>query len=194
MQTRKLFVLEDNRPLSNGIERLCERLGGWTVELARSIAQAREKCANGPFDAALVDLMVPDSNEDLELVDDWLAERDNYAYKVVNLQADRDSEKMRTEILQEMEWLDTRIRELVNETGGLEFLQTAEAGALKLPNVRFAVFSAIPKYGYKKEGRDDFENVRRAIEPNTIEKWFEKPVSLPIVKAWLQHVESAARC
>jgi DNA-binding NarL/FixJ family response regulator len=59
---KRILLVEDNEPFAGAFARLLEALPGLEIGVvsARSLAEARERLADGGIDAALVDLELPD--------------------------------------------------------------------------------------------------------------------------------------
>lgn len=183
-----LFLLEDNRDLTDRIKRIAEQFG-YDVLVARSLQQALDVCgelaeSEQAISAALIDLMISGTTEELETVDRQLQMREQLAEQLSELY----DEEQRSSILRQMAVIDETIRNQIRSEGGLEFLENVESSVVRRAGT-IAIFSALRA----EEPVDDtvggrrLDRVSNAIGGNWDGTWFEKPIRLRTIRMWLKN-------
>jgi CheY-like chemotaxis protein len=205
-----VFLLEDNRSLADKLGRMATRLG-WRVVRARSLEEACRVCADPAlkFDAALIDLMIPETDADLEAVDRLLDERNEKSIIVASRTATGPEKEMAG---LRIDAIDREIARLIVDDGGIRFLSSPEGHRLlPRPGPGVAVFSArlqktsddsappppprpgpaVAVFSARREGtktpnerQELMAAVNKALgrEP---EAWFDKPIDALELESWL---------
>ena len=182
-----LFLLEDSLPLANMVCRIANRLG-WTVVCARSLEEATEKCSDGGLrvDAALIDLMIPETKIDLRKVDDLLAQRNEQSMIVSRSTKKSDLSPDKQNAIARLDILDKEIAKFIAVEGGVKFLHSDEAkSVLPKDKTTVAFFSARRQSTKTATEREQLiETVKDALGRDPA-MWFDKPICSLDLEDWL---------
>ncbi len=158
-----LFVLEDDETCASEWKQLADEKG-WRTIVAGSVEGALDlgKAKARTVDLALIDLMVPLYEEDLVRVRELQAERRELTRPIIKVH-EKTKQNVGTvrHLDAELIRIDSSLRELIVEDGGLLFLEEV-AGRGWLDSWKYVVFSAtdqarrepeLEKRGVRKHGR-----------------------------------------
>lgn len=186
----QLFALDDSIEMQDMIRGAAQRVG-WEVVPARSLEEARACCAKngGNYDGALIDLMIPLTNANLEKVDPLLERRNTLSLEITKRARTDDDIQRRDAAKRELDDIDRLIMPLVADDGGIQFLQSETGKALaERVGGKLAIFSA-RRPNVKLGGNGDtlIDQCKSAIDRTEVE-WFEKPVRVLDLEVWLREI------
>lgn len=194
MSKPKLFLLDDSREMQETVASVAERCG-WEVVPARCLEGAKTKVKESGFrvDAALIDLMIPLNDQNLITIDKLLEERNTLCEMMVKIRRSKTPQDIQKQQDAKMtlEQLDQRIMPLVIDDGGIQFLK-AEEGKKLIQQVGncLGIFSARrPDVISEGQSLTLCETIKGVLNSKDLE-WFEKPVPILDLEAWLDELRN----
>ena len=185
MSDPKLFLLEDSQDLRDGVIRLADRLR-WQVISAKSIQEAETICSgdNLQIDVALIDLMLPRTDDDLTELNKRLQQREIQNGKLIVKGA---SQEDKLEALARLDAIDNVIMELIADEGGIEFLNTeCWKKQFRDKQIPVAIFTARRADLESKMAQEKLKDRVSNALGQTLVTWFEKPVDPLDLEDWLK--------
>lgn len=67
---KKILVVDDDKQVRGYLSKVLTEVGGFSVDLAETTEEARQKIQRAAYDLALVDLKLPDM-DGLQLITEW---------------------------------------------------------------------------------------------------------------------------
>lgn len=192
----KLFLLDDSSDLVAQVSRIADRLG-WEIHCAHSVEGAVKlaKRVGGKVDVALIDLMIPETENELECVNKLLEQR-NKESRIITQRGQKagSDEQGRQAARLKLDVIDKSIMELIADDGGVRFLNKNNGGNFfSKPGVKVAIFSARrPDLPMEGNGKTLKAFVADALGKDP-EEWFEKPVSPFDFEQWLAEQSGKVR-
>jgi DNA-binding response OmpR family regulator len=174
MRGKRILIIEDDDFLAR---KLAELLKQFTLEetiIAHSVEAAKNLLEGKTvdFDLAVVDVMLPDTEQDYKEIQEFREKMEQLAYEIKKIEQASDHSGARERLSQaryQRSLFHERIFDRVKEEGGIELVQTWVENRSKTTNKLFPVLflSALGN-----------QNVISKVEriEGLLEKWIVKPV------------------